>query len=121
MEEKPKYTQAYLDYYKSPTWAKKRKAALKRAGYRCQYCGKKGGVLQVHHLTYARFGGNEKPRDLKVACLTCHQIADNERRYNAGLHTYLIKKYGERWQDFISIQQARMEFDKWLESKKHSG
>jgi 5-methylcytosine-specific restriction endonuclease McrA len=110
-------TPAYFEYLNSPTWARKRRAALRRAKYKCQYCGVSGVKLEVHHLTYRNFG-NEKPQDLRAACEKCHPIADNERRYNAGLHTYLTKKYGANWQDFITTQQAKGEFDLWLLSKQ---
>lgn len=102
----------------SATWQRIRKATLKRAGYKCQYCGRRNCVLQVHHLTYERFGGKEKPRDLRVACEACHPIADNVRRYLKGLETFMSKKYGEQWQDAFTLQQAKVQFDTWLESKK---
>ena len=63
----------YLTYLRSATWRRKRAAALKRAGFRCQVCnGSKR--LDVHHRTYARLG-NELVDDLEVLCRDCH----NER------------------------------------------
>lgn len=102
------------DYYLSETWKKKRKAALRRASYKCQYCGAKEVPLQCHHLTYERFGGKEKPGDLRIACENCHPIADQVRRFEKGMKTYMSKKYGEKWQDFFNDFEAAEEFKRWL-------
>jgi len=68
----------YLAYLRSATWRRKRAAALKRAGFRCQVCnGSKR--LDVHHRTYARFG-RERASDLIVLCRTCHDIFHKHRR-----------------------------------------
>ncbi len=42
------------------------------AGWRCAACGSNGGVLQVHHLTYARIF-KENDDDLMVLCDEHHQ------------------------------------------------
>lgn len=47
-----------------------RKAALQRAGNKCQKCGS-GGALDVHHLVYRRY--RERPEDLIAVCRTCHE------------------------------------------------
>lgn len=57
-------------YLRGPEWRKRRKAALERAGQRCQDCGR-GSRLHVHHLTYKRWG-NEADHDLRVLCSQCH-------------------------------------------------
>lgn len=64
---------SYQAYMRSARWGRKRRLAIGKAGGRCAECGSRDN-LQVHHLTYARFG-REKQRDLKVLCGTCHQIA----------------------------------------------
>lgn len=115
----PEY-QAYQAYLLSPKWAKKRKAALKRAGYKCQYCGASGVLLQVHHLTYARLG-KEKQADLRVTCETCHEKADEVRRFEAGLQTYSVKRWGENWQDKPGREAAEKEFKSWILTKKDAG
>lgn len=60
----------YKNYLKSDQWKLCRKAALIRAGYRCQVCGARHG-LHVHHNDYARVG-REEPEDLVVLCEVCH-------------------------------------------------
>lgn len=66
---------SYNSYMQSAKWSRKRKIAIKRAKGKCSECGTKKN-LQVHHLTYARFG-REKQRDLKVLCGDCHRFAHN--------------------------------------------
>lgn len=75
----------YRAHLRSPEWARIRKAALKRAGYRCAMCGRgkaRGRPLQVHHNTYVNLG-HEQPEDLVVLCAGkggCHAKADAARR-----------------------------------------
>jgi 5-methylcytosine-specific restriction endonuclease McrA len=80
----------YHAHLQSPEWARIRKAALERAGYRCALCGlhksrlwKIGRHLEVHHNTYVNLG-HERPEDLTVLCAgghgACHSLADQARR-----------------------------------------
>jgi hypothetical protein len=62
----------YADYLQTPEWQETRKAALKRAGFKCQTCSG-GGTLHVHHRTYIR-RGTERAADLIVLCAACHQL-----------------------------------------------
>lgn len=63
-------TQTYTEYLRSPHWQQVRRAAIDRAGYRCQICNNPHR-LQVHHRTYER-KGHELPEDLIVLCDRCH-------------------------------------------------
>jgi len=95
----------YLDYLDSPEWWTKRKAALKRADYRCEresYLGPRhDGPLDVHHSTYARLG-DESADDLVVLCRACHR--DERIARNKAL------KVRER------LGQVRL-FDRWDDDK----
>lgn len=51
----------------------------KRAGGYCERCGDRTRRLEVHHLTYERFG-RELLTDLQGLCEPCHKIADEERK-----------------------------------------
>jgi 5-methylcytosine-specific restriction endonuclease McrA len=69
------YTEAQREYrevyLRSDHWQEVRKAALERAGRRCQVCnGDK--QLDVHHRTYER-KGREEPSDVTVLCRKCHE------------------------------------------------
>lgn len=64
-------TMPYRDYLQTPEWDATRRAALKRARFRCQMCAAVGVVLDVHHNTYENRGA-ELVRDLIVLCRECH-------------------------------------------------
>lgn len=68
----------YRAHIASPEWRLIRKAALARAGYRCQLCNA-SHRLEVHHRTYVNLG-HEHPEDLTVLCDDCHKLADRQRR-----------------------------------------
>lgn len=62
-------------YLRSGAWAAKRMEAVRRAGFRCQECGRSNfdvSKFQVHHLTYEHFG-RERVEDLRVLCRRCHR------------------------------------------------
>lgn len=60
----------YQRYLRSERWRVLRKQVLRRAGWRCECCGRRG-PLDVHHLTYERFG-RESMGDLQALCRDCH-------------------------------------------------
>jgi hypothetical protein len=72
----------YRDYIASAAWARVRRAALRRARWRCERCEARGD-LDVHHRTYVRLG-LERPDDVEVLCPPCHEQADAERRTRPG-------------------------------------
>jgi 5-methylcytosine-specific restriction endonuclease McrA len=61
----------YTAYLRSPEWNARRRAALKRAGFKCSRCPSTTR-LHVHHKSYERLG-EELPRDLLVLCDQCHR------------------------------------------------
>ena len=65
-------TMPYRQYLRSWEWQRKRRVALKLAGYQCRMCGETSR-LQVHHKTYER-RGCEKMNDLVVLCDGCHRL-----------------------------------------------
>jgi len=74
-------THFYDAYIHSPAWDRRRRAAIRAAGNRCENCGRGERVLQVHHKHYKTLG-HERPQDLEVLCLDCHPIADAARKWN---------------------------------------
>lgn len=69
-----KRTVEYERFMRSAEWKGIRDEALKRAAFRCAKCGSDRWFLQVHHLTYDRFGGDERDEDLQVLCEPCHYV-----------------------------------------------
>ncbi|MFW6246676.1 MAG: HNH endonuclease [bacterium] len=66
-------------FYDTPVWKMMREMVLLGAGYTCTRCGAPGkqvggtAILQIHHNTYIRFGGNEELSDLECLCKECHK------------------------------------------------
>jgi 5-methylcytosine-specific restriction endonuclease McrA len=71
-------------YWATEAWRKRRRAVLERDDHRCVDCGRKQGDedprlkrgrarLEVHHLTYERYG-HELLEDLLTVCQRCHSI-----------------------------------------------
>jgi len=120
----------YQTYINSRQWKNKRAMALERAGYKCQRCGfsKWSKKLEVHHLTYDRFG-NEIPEDLMVLCEDCHKAEDKIREdksrqksraalYNAQLEGWANKVYGEDWRDYYDENEVEEKFWEWTQKKQ---
>lgn len=77
-------------FYASAAWKRLRKVALERAGHTCQFemtvigsdgtpeiwCCQDREHLEIHHLTNARFGGQELPEDLLVLCRYHHRTIE---------------------------------------------
>lgn len=61
----------HREFLKSPEWAKIRDHVLTLRHHKCEKC-KTSKDLQVHHLNYDRWGGDELPSDLMVLCRKHH-------------------------------------------------
>jgi hypothetical protein len=65
----------YIKYLKSAAWGRLRSSIIK-ADTVCASCkcmASKNNPLDLHHLTYERFGA-ELPDDLEVVCRKCHDL-----------------------------------------------
>jgi 5-methylcytosine-specific restriction endonuclease McrA len=71
----------YAEHLDSPEWAEQRARVVRRAGGRCQTCGR-AKRLHVHHRTYG-VRRSERADDLIVLCEDCH-LAVHE---DGGSHT----------------------------------
>jgi 5-methylcytosine-specific restriction endonuclease McrA len=111
----------YREYLQSLRWLATRDAALARACHKCQRCGATKN-LEVHHKHYKSLG-QEKPEDLEVLCIPCHDEADVVRRrrnhWEAGLNTFATKKYGEDWASTGDWDLIAEEFDEWRERREN--
>lgn len=63
---------SYAAYLSSPAWAAVRKKYRDSGRPMVCLCGDER--VQLHHLTYARVGGDEHLDDLQPLCPACHQI-----------------------------------------------
>ena len=106
----------YDKYINSKEWRNKRRRAIHMADYRCQKCGKKKEIFQIHHKHYATLF-HERFKDVEVLCISCHRKADKDRKYWAAYETWAYKKYGENWA-YCDDESLRDEFDAWLDSKQ---
>jgi 5-methylcytosine-specific restriction endonuclease McrA len=80
----------YKEYLLSDEWKKKRKAVLKRAGYRCQLCNSNEN-LHVHHRTYENIF-HEDLGDLTVLCGNCHKIFHNLKKILGLIGAFIINQ-----------------------------
>ena len=113
----------YEQRIRSAQWKNMRADLIRMRGPRCERCGC-GPPLELHHKTYERMG-RELLSDLELLCRTCHDAADRQRetisaerserrRFDAGLETFAIKKYGEDWRERLDEQSVWEEFEEWL-------
>lgn len=51
---------------------------LERDGFLCRFCGRGGRysdyILEVHHIVWRRYGGQDSPANLMCICCRCHDI-----------------------------------------------
>lgn len=62
-----------------------RRNILRRDGYTCQYCGKKGGELTVDHVLPKSRGGRGIWENLVAACRSCNLKKKNRTPEEAGM------------------------------------
>ena len=58
-------------------WNRLRKAVFERDHYTCQYCGKKGGILEVDHVIPFSKGGSDDMSNLVTSCRKCNRQKNN--------------------------------------------
>ena len=63
----------HTKFLASKEWAVIRCDIFTVRGGKCEYCGSKRS-LQIHHISYDNFGGNEEPEDLVILCSSCHML-----------------------------------------------
>ena len=69
---------AHRKFIKSPEWLIIRTRLFEIRGKKCEQCGSIKSI-QVHHLNYQRFGGQEKFEDLLILCGLCHAAAHKKK------------------------------------------
>jgi hypothetical protein len=73
---------AYEEYLRTPEWQDTRKAALKRAGNRCQVCRQGDVALNVYHTTYETLGC-EQESDVIALCEACYDLLSQQQKLTA--------------------------------------
>ncbi len=84
MAQRKRYTGhsiAYRKYLQSSEWRRFRVQMIKLRNYRCEHCGRKPRVLEVHHKHYRNLT-RETANDVEVLCQQCHRRADWIRAKN---------------------------------------
>lgn len=69
-----------------PDWDLRRRAALEKAGYKCEQCGKTGVSLYVHHLVPLAKHGSNLPNNLQAVCWDCHQLEHTDHDIKNDFH-----------------------------------
>ena len=69
---------------KSDAWKRLRHAKLESVKWKCEDCHD-ARASQVHHDTYARFGGEEWLADLRALCRDCHKRVHRVIKQHRGL------------------------------------
>lgn len=59
-------------------WLKTIKYVFERDGFTCQYCGKKGGILEADHVVPKSKGGSDETINLKTSCRACNRSKGNK-------------------------------------------
>jgi len=102
----------HREYLKSPVWKAKRLQALIHYGAICNRCGSHG--TDVHHKTYARWGGDELIEDLEILCRQCHEAhhrveragrRSKRRRRKPKLHAKALFSYLSETQKKALLRQ----------------
>ena len=70
-------------------WKEAREIALKRAGYRCEVCGRELSKYgQVHHIRYEEY---YNPNNLVALCTSCHNLVHKRSKaYKCGKGLFII-------------------------------
>ena len=63
----------YKEYLQTPEWREKRRAAYRRADYRCQLCNASGTAMHAHHRCYENRAKKDEEHDLIALCASCHE------------------------------------------------
>lgn len=71
-----------------------RKAVIIRDNNTCQMCGKKKGLMEVHHILPKRLSGTDNINNLITLCHKCHKkVTGKETKYIKYFHKILNNEY----------------------------
>jgi hypothetical protein len=115
----------YESHIRSTRWKAMKKAVIKMRGNKCEECGYGSPNLELHHLTYERFG-RELWKDVKLVCKQCHPSCDEQRKKEIAknrenrmasnaFETWYKKTRGDTLGEATEFDYE--EFDNWCENK----
>lgn len=88
-------------------WPEKRKQRLQVDGHKCRTCGHDGSTwgLEIHHISYDRWGDEDVENDLITLCSSCHKaITESIRR-----RVYADRYIGLEFEDLVPTVTTRVE------------
>jgi len=107
----------YAEYLQTEHWQRVTESAKRRAGFKCQVCGAKGGELNTHHNTYDNKGA-ELPEDLVVLCKNCHALFHGNGDNNIMSFLNKLALDMQKLRDWA--QETNNNIKAWVElNKKH--
>lgn len=105
MPRHPRMAEWYRKYIASAQWGKFRSHLIEKRGHLCEDCKRKVRKLTLHHTTYARAGGAERQKDMRLLCGWCHK-----RAHRTHLIPHISVIYIDNLRDAkASLQLSRME------------
>lgn len=92
-----------------------KKNVVKRDNHKCQYCGKKTGVMTTDHIVPKALGGDESWKNLVCACLECNNRKGNRTPGQVGMRllrkakcpsyfTFVLREFGApntKWRPYL--------------------
>lgn len=60
--------------------ARRRKILIGERGEKCEWCGKTGVRIELHHIAAMAFSGDNSPENLLLLCTKCHGLAEKTFR-----------------------------------------
>jgi len=103
LKDKDKYRNINSPYHKANNyinsaypsdWLLRRCRVLQREHSTCQYCGREGSNMHVHHMIPISEGGGHNLTNLACACPKCHSILHPHNTKLSLLHEIdLLERY----------------------------
>ena len=85
------------DYLQTDEWKKQRSRVLTRDLHTCQICGKRDGVMNVHHIVYRHPLSEVCDQDLVTLCPECHERVHSIQKQMNDFSDERIKLIKKEW------------------------
>lgn len=101
--------------YTNSQYRRAREERLRADNYLCVFC--KSPAKDVHHVTYARAGGDEQYADLRSLCDLCHD-AITMLEYGLNVGAERIDPCDPKWRDLIIAKRDQIIRQRSLEKRR---